>query len=294
LKRRTFLLATTILPFAAACTPQKPELSNTLSARTQLMQLEHALNGRLGVFALNTADASRLSYRESERFPMCSTFKVLLVSAVLDLSTRTAGLMQQRIRYTQSDLVSYSPITKKNLENGMRVAELCGAALQYSDNTSANLLMRLVGGPSAVTDYARSIGDRDFSLDRWETDLNTSLPGDERDTTTPESMGLSFQRLVLGDTLGADQRIQLRGWLIGNTTGATRIRAAVPGEWQVGDKTGSGSNYGVANDIAVLWPPGREPVVCVVYTTQTAKDAKARSDVIASAARIVVEWVGRK
>ena len=294
MKRRTFLLATTILPLAAACTPRQPELSDTSSARTQLAQLEHALNGRLGVFALNTADGSRLSYRENERFPMCSTFKVLLASAVLDMSTRTAGLMQQRIRYAQSDLVNYSPITEKNLENGMTVAELCGAALQYSDNTSANLLMRLVGGPSAVTDYARSIGDRDFSLDRWETDLNTSLPGDERDTTTPESMGLSFQRLVLEDALGADQRKQLRDWLIGNTTGATRIRAAVPGDWQVGDKTGTGSNYGVANDIAALWPPHREPAVCVVYTTQTAKDAKARSDVIASAARIVVNWVGRK
>lgn len=74
----------------------------------------------------------------------------------------------------------------------------------------------------------------------------------------------------------------------GNTTGAKRIRAAVPGDWRVGDKTGSG-DYGTANDVAVLWPPGRPPIVLAIYSTRKEAGAKRRDDVIAAATRIVIE-----
>ncbi|RJG12160.1 class A beta-lactamase [Pseudomonas cavernicola] len=286
--RRTFLLAAAALPFASAWAAARPDAA---SAHLQLQQLERAFNGRLGLFALNTGHGAQLGYRATERFPVCSTFKVLLAAAILQRSTQTPGLMQQRIQYIKRDLVSYSPISEKHLETGMTVAELCAAAVQYSDNTASNLLMKLLGGPAGVTAYARSIGDAEFRLDRWETDLNTAIPGDPRDTSTPEAMGRSVQRLALGDALQAPQREQLQTWLRGNTTGATRIRAGVPSAWQVGDKTGTG-DYGTTNDIAVLWPPQRAPVVVAVYVTQQAQDAKARNDVVASAARIVVGWLG--
>lgn len=286
--RRTFLLAAAALPFASAWAAAR---SDAASAHLQLQQLERAFDGRLGLFALNTGNGAQLGYRATERFPVCSTFKVLLAAAILQRSTQTPGLMQQRIQYIKRDLVSYSPISEKHLETGMTVAELCAAAVQYSDNTASNLLMKLLGGPAGVTAYARSIGDAEFRLDRWETDLNTAIPGDPRDTSTPEAMGRSVQRLALGDALQAPQREQLQTWLRGNTTGATRIRAGVPSAWQVGDKTGTG-DYGTTNDIAVLWPPQRAPVVVAVYVTQQAQDAKARNDVVASAARIVVGWLG--
>jgi beta-lactamase class A len=140
-------------------------------------------------------------------------------------------------------------------------------------------------------EFARSIGDRQFRLDRWETALNSAIPGDRRDTSTPNAMGHSLQRLVLGDALEPPLQMQLRAWLRSNTTGAARIRAGVPADWQVGDKTGTG-DYGTANDLAVLWPPRRVPVIVAIYTTQGKIDAKARNDVIASAARIVVDWLG--
>lgn len=207
--------------------------------------------------------------------------------------------MQQRIKYQQRDLVTYSPITEQYVKDGMTVAAICAAAMQYSDNTASNLLMKILGGPRAVTAFARSIGDspkerlrqRQFRLDRWETALNSSIPGDRRDTSTLNAMGQSLQRLALGNALEPHLQAQLQAWLRGNTTGAARIRAGVPADWQVGDKTGTG-DYGTANDIAVLWPPRRSPVVVAIYTTQGEKDAKARNDIVASAARIVVDWLG--
>jgi beta-lactamase class A len=256
----------------------------------RLADLEKAFGGRLGVFALNTANGAQLAYRAGERFAFCSTFKVLLASAILQRSQHHPGLLQQRIHYTQGDLVNYSPISEKQVASGMSVAELCAAALQYSDNSAANLLIRQLGGLAAVTAFARSTGNADFRLDRWETELNSAIPGDPRDTATPESMVRSLQHLALGDGLQAPQRKQLVDWLKGNTTGGARIRAGVPASWPVGDKTGSG-DYGTGNDLGIIWPAGRGPIVLGVYTTQREKDAAWRNDVIAEAAKIVTEWV---
>jgi beta-lactamase class A len=289
--RRTFLLTAVSVPIATVLNSWVTKGDAAVSAQAQLAKLERTLVGRLGVFALNTANGKQLSYRADEYFPMCSTFKVLLASAILKRSTQIDGLMQQRIKYQQSDLVTYSPITKQHVEDGMTVAALCAAAMQYSDNTASNLLMNLLGGPGTVTAFARSIGDRQFRLDRWETALNSSIPGDRRDTSTPNAMGRSLQRLALEDALEPYLQVQLRAWLQGNTTGAARIRAGVPADWQVGDKTGTG-DYGTANDLALLWPPRRAPVVVAIYTTQGQKDTKVRNDAIASAARIVVDWLG--
>lgn len=293
LDRRTLLKAAAGIPLATACNWWVAALSHAASARTRLEQLELELNGRLGVFALNTRNGAHLQYRANERFPVCSTFKVILASAILDRSTGATGLMQQLIRYAQSDLVEYSPITSKHMEDGMTVAALCAATIQYSDNTAGNLLMKILGGPTAVTAYARSIDDREFRLDRWEPDLNTAIPGDTRDTSTPQAMGRSLQRLAFEHVLSDAQQYQLLDWMRGNTTGAARIRAGVPGDWQVADKTGSGS-YGTANDLAVIWPTNHPPVVLAIYTTQSEKDTKAHNDLVASAARIVVDWIAEK
>ena len=289
--RRSIVLGAAAYPLLSACTALGGNSRASASTRQQLTAIENSLDGRLGLFAWDSADNRRLAYRADERFPMCSTFKLLLVSAILDTSVQQPALMQQVQSYRQSDLVEYSPITEKHVGTGMSVADLCAAALQYSDNTAANLLIARLGGPAAVTAYARSIGDRQFRLDRWETDLNTAIPGDQRDTSTPEAMGRSLQRLALGDALAPAQREQLGLWLRGNTTGAARIKAAIPASWAIGDKTGGG-RYGTANDIAVLWPPQRSPVILAIYTTRRDEAATPRNELIAAAARVVAGWLG--
>ena len=284
--RRALLLALAASPFvSAADLLDNAPAATPPSAAALLAKLEADSAGRLGVAALNTADGRRLLHRADERFPFCSTFKMMLSAAVL---AREPSLLKKRVAYSKSDLVTYSPITEKHVGKGMTVAALCEATIQYSDNAAANLLMKQIGGPAAVTAFARSIGDTEFRLDRMETELNTALPGDPRDTTTPEAMAESLQKLLLGEGLGAAQRKQLKEWMLGNTTGDTRIRAGVPAGSQVADKTGTG-DYGTTNDIGVIWQPGKAPVVLVIYLTQPGKDDKARSEILAEATRIVVE-----
>ncbi|ARF89261.1 PEN-B family class A beta-lactamase [Burkholderia cenocepacia] len=307
-KRRTLLLAAATAPLvltATACASRRaaaPDPATAAAAAAAdamapaaaaatLADLERDAGGRLGVCAIDTASGRVIEHRAGERFPFCSTFKAMLSAAVLAQSVERPGLLQQRVTYTKADLVNYSPVSEKHVGAGMTVAALCEAAIQYSDNSAANLLMKLIGGPSAVTAYARSIGDDAFRLDRWETELNTALPGDPRDTTTPAAMAASIRVLTLGDALPAAQRAQLVAWLRGNKVGDKRIRAGVPAGWVVGDKTGTG-DYGTTNDAGVIWPTSRAPIVLAVYYTQTRADARAKDDVIASVARIVAQTFG--
>lgn len=259
-------------------------------ARRRLRELEAGYPGRIGVHALHTGTGAVLAYRAHERFAIASTFKVLAASAILHRAReQEPGLLDVLIRYGRDDLVAASPRTELHLETGMTVRELCDAAITYSDNTAANLLMRRIGGPSGVTAFARSLGDSVTRLDRWETDLNTNLPGDRRDTTTPAAMTEDLRALVLGDALHPLDRGQLTRWLVENTTGDKRIRAGLPPGWRVGDKTGSPA-YGGVNDVAVAWPPGGgAPLVVSVYTTRLDPDTPGEDRIAADITRVAVD-----
>lgn len=261
---------------------------NLTAIQKKLANIEVASGARIGLFAINTADNSIYQYRGNERFPMCSTSKVMCVSAILKKSMKDSDLLQQKIRYTKKEVDSsgYAPITKDHIADGMTIAELCNASITQSDNLAMNLLLKNVGGPQAVTRFARSIGDKKYRLDRFEPDLNSAIPGDLRDTTTPEAMANALYKLVLGEVLASSQREQLQLWLKNNATGKDRIRAGVPKDWVVGDKTGTG-DYGTTNDIGILWPPPKSPIIVVIYVTQSKKDALPRADIIASVTRIL-------
>lgn len=263
---------------------------NNNTIEEQLNTLEKYSQGRLGVALINTEDNSQITYRGEERFAMASTSKVMAVAAVLKASEKQAGLLDKNITIKKSDLVAYSPITEKHLTTGMTLAELSAATLQYSDNTAMNKILDYLGGPAKVTQFARSINDVTYRLDRKEPELNTAIHGDPRDTTSPIAMAKSLQALTLGDALGQSQRQQLVTWLKGNTTGDNSIKAGLPKHWVVGDKTGSG-DYGTTNDIAVIWPENHAPLILVVYFTQQEQDAKYRKDIIAKAAEIVTKEI---
>lgn len=257
----------------------------------RLQRLERSADRTLGLWALDTGTGKRLAYRAEERFALCSTFKVVLAGAILHQAQGDPGLLQRRLVYGRDKLVVYSPVTQKHVGAGMTVAELCAAAVQYSDNTAGNLLLEQVGGPAGLTAFARRLGDPVLRLDRYEPELNSALPGDPRDTSSPLAMGATLERLLLTDGLPIAAQQQLQAWLKGNTTGATRIRAGLPEGWTVGDKTGSG-DYGVANDVGIVWPPGRAPWILAVYSRGREKAAPANSELIAAATRVVVEtWM---
>lgn len=291
-RRHLLILAGAALLCPATLLHAAPN-TTALDAQAQLAALEQAAGGRLGVSALHTGSGARIGHRADERFPMCSTFKSMLAAAVLARSTSDPQLMNKLVRYEAKELVSYSPITEKHVATGMRVAELCAATLQYSDNSAANFLMKILGGPQAVTAYARSIGNDVFQLERWETELNSAIPGEVRDTTSPAATVHSLDGLLLRTSLPAAQRQQLDTWMRGNTTGDKRIRAGVPAGWSVADKTGSGA-YGSVNDIGVAYPSGdaTAPLVIAIYYTREQKDAPTNQDIITAATRIVVAALG--
>jgi beta-lactamase class A len=253
----------------------------------RLAALESQHGGRLGVAFLDTASGARIERRAHERFAMCSTFKTLAVGLVLSRVDRREEQLDRRVVFTKGDLVTYSPVTEKRVGSpGMTIAELCEAAMTLSDNTAANLLLAGFGGPPAVTAYARSIGDTVTRLDRLETDLNDATPGDPRDTTTPAAMLETVRRLAFGDALSPASRERLTSWLMANRTGDARLRAGFPKGWRIGDKTGSG-NHAATNDVAIVWPPGRAPLLLAVYYAESSASDAARNGILAEVARAI-------
>lgn len=252
----------------------------------RLAALEKAHGGRLGVAILDTATGRRINHRGEERFPMCSTFKLLAVAAVLSRVDHGGLDLAQRIEFAKDDLVAYSPVTgKRTGAPGMTLAEVCEAAITLSDNTAGNLLLDRIGGPAGWTAFARELGDGISRLDRRETILNEAIPGDPRDTTTPAAMLRDLQAVLLGDALKPASKAQLIAWLEATKTGDKRLRAGFPKDWRVGDKTGTSDNA-VFNDVAIAWPPGRAPVLVTTYYAETPADGDTASAVIAEVGRI--------
>ncbi len=262
---------------------------HAISVQNQLAQLESISGGRIGISAINTGNNQQIQYRVNESFPMQCTDKVIGVAAILKKNIQDNKLLQKRIYYKKNDLSDWSPITKKHLTDGMTVAQLCAAAISYSDNTAMNLLARMLGGPAGVNKFARSIGDTHFKLDHWWPEEALSSPESKEDSSTPLAMNESLRKLVEGNVLAKPEQEMLVTWLKENTTGGHRIRAGVPQNWIVGDKTGTGS-YGATNDIAVIWPPKCAPIFITIFYSTNKKNAPHREDVLASATRILIHF----
>ncbi|KZM49478.1 class A beta-lactamase [Labrenzia sp. OB1] len=239
------------------------------------------LPARVGVAVIDTQSGTRWSYRGDERFPSNSTFKAFLCAALLDAGARGVADPDRSVTIRRSDIVSYSPVTEKHIDgNAFTIRDLCEITVTISDNTAANFVLKEIGGPQAVTDYLRGIGDAVTRVDRMEPDSNTGIPGDDRDTTSPNAAAETLEKLVLEKTLPDDARRALTGWLMGNKVGDATLRAGLPDGWRIADKTGAGAN-GSRNNIAVIWPEGRKPVVIAVYITGTTASLEARNSAIA-------------
>ncbi|MGP3938474.1 class A beta-lactamase [Streptomyces sp. 6N106] len=284
------LTALSVLGMAApevhAATPD-----HGLAQRLRALETEHG--ARLGVYALDTATGRTVTYRAGERFPICSVFKALAAAAVLRDLDHGGDVLARRIRYDAA-LVrrsGYSPVTSRaeNLAEGMTVSELCAAAVSESDNTAGNLLLRLLNGPTGITRFCRSLGDGTTRLDRWEPELNSAEPWRKTDTTSPAALGGTFGRLLLGDALCPEDRRLLTDWLVANTTNGERFRKALPTDWVLADKTGGGDDYGVANDVGVVWPPKRQPLLLSLLSTTHDPAGPSDDLLVADATRMVAD-----
>jgi len=279
ISRRHFLIASAA--FAGMARAEE-------SPESQLAALETNIGGRLGV-AVRIGNGPVAGYRLDQFFPMCSTSKLLMAGAVLARIDQGKDRLDRLIPIRPGDKVEYAPISEKRMGGSLSLGALCEAAMTLSDNIAANLILKSLGGPQAVTAFARSLGDGRTRLDRTEPDLNSVPANDRRDSTTPAAMLESLRMLALGDALQPASRRQMQDWLIACRTGDERLRAGLPKDWKIGDKTGTWSDNGVAstNDIAVAWRPDGQTVLITAYLTDCPAPAAARNAALAQVARLV-------
>lgn len=263
----------------------------TARPRIDFARLEAESGGRLGVHAVNVGSGRSFGHRAQERFAMCSTFKGLLAGAVLSRVDAGQERLDRIIPISAGDLVSHAPVTGKHVGRGLPIAALCAATVEVSDNPAANLLLNTMGGPAGFTAFVRTLGDDITRLDRFETELNSAIAGDPRDTTTPAAVLRSYRELLLGRALSNPSRAQLSAWMGRASTGLQKIRKHAPLDWRAGDKTGSGAN-GTSNDVAILRPPEGPPLLVAVYITGSTKPPAARDAVMAEIGRLAVERLG--
>ncbi|SFK38530.1 class A beta-lactamase [Rhodanobacter glycinis] len=281
--RRDLIKASLLGAAALVVRPRFAMAGETEAIAGELATLERQHGGRLGVAMLDIGSGRHAGHRAGERFLLCSTGKLLVVGAVLARVDRGEEQLSRRIVFGPDVILEWAPVTRKHVgAPGMTVAELCHAALTISDNTAMNLLLKSVGGPAAATRFVRSLDDDITRLDRHEPELN--VPDRNLDTTTPDAMLASLRKLLLGNVLSASSRAQLIDWLRHNTTGETQLRAGMPASWQAGDKTGSGHTQ--TNDVAIAWPPGRQPLLVTAYYEGPADQGDMRKAVLAHVGKL--------
>ncbi|MBX3226237.1 MAG: class A beta-lactamase [Labilithrix sp.] len=273
---------------AGATMPRRAEehvassaIASSAIASGAIAEVERRVGGRVGVFAIDTASGRAIAHRDDERFAMCSTFKWVLAALMLERVDRGALDLGERLAYGDGELLEHSPVTREHVrDGGMSVEALAEAAVTVSDNAAANLLLARLGGPAALTSFARAHGDEVTRLDRTEPSLNENAPGDPRDTTSPRAMAGLMRALLCGEALTTTSRERLLGWLRASTTGKDRLRAGFPADWSAaaGDKTGTGPR-GATNDVAIVSPPGRAPILVTAYLSDGHADATALADI---------------
>ncbi|WP_312073119.1 class A beta-lactamase [Atlantibacter sp.] len=261
----------------------KPAIAAPLSGMTDfLKQQEQQLNARIGMAVVNAQGEMMFGYRQDERFPLTSTFKVLACAALLDKLQQTGGSLDEHVTIKPSELLDYAPITKHYLAPAtLSLRMLCAAAVSYSDNTAGNRILAYLGGPEAITHYMRRMGDEVTRLDRVEPTLNEATPGDARDTSSPAKMAAGLQKILTSSSLSPAYRETLTTWMREDKVGDALLRAVLPTDWAIADKTGAGG-HGSRAIIAAVYPPKQPPFYVAMYITQTTAPMKTADATIAA------------
>ena len=285
MSRRRFLRSLSAIGLIVAA-PRVALASGSVAER--LRALEATVGGRLGVHIIDTANGASVGYRADERFMLLSSFKALAGACVLQQVDAGLERLDRRIVFDRSVLLPWSPVTEKFADGqGMTLGELCAATIATSDNAAANLILDSFAGPAALTAFLRRSGDDITRLDRREPELNQPAADPAFDTTTPRAMVATLHRLLLGDVLSPASRRQLQDWLLACATGGRRLKAGLPADWRIGDKTGS--NRSDANDVGIVWPPGRPPLLVAAYLSGSPAEPAACEACLAGVGRVLAE-----
>jgi beta-lactamase class A len=276
MRRRSLLIGGGALAVLAACSQERASTADPAqpspSIDDRIGALERHHGAFAGVYAENLDTGRSVAHRADDPFAMCSTFKAYAAACILQKAARGELKLTDAVAIEASDILPNSPTTETRVGATITIEELCVAAVQRSDNAAANSLLRVIGGPSRITDFARSIGDERSRLDRWEIELNSAVPGDPRDTSTPRAIGAGFRSVLVGDALGAPERRRLDEWMRGNATSS--MRAGLPQGWATADKTGSG-DYATTNDVGIAYGPDGQRLLLAFMTRTQSNDPDA-------------------
>ena len=276
-----FITTYIAIPLLLSTTLAQASGLDDASLATIAQQEEQTLKARIGVAVIDTASERLSSYRGNERFPLNSTHKALLCGALLSEQDQGKLQLTAHTQFDRAALVTYSPVTEKFVAPAaMSWLQLCHAAIAYSDNTAANLIAEKLGGPAAVTRFFAQLGDKVTRLDRDEPELNSAIPGDPRDSTTPVAVSRTLQTLTLGEALKPASRAQLLQWMRDDKVADALLRSVLPAGWSIADKTGAGA-YGSRSIVSVVWPENGRPLIVSIYITQTAATLNASNAAIA-------------
>ena len=283
LSRRSFIVGLATTGVLAGCRADKS------AEPTSFADLEDRYQALIGLYAVDLESSATVEHRADERFAMCSTFKAYAAARILQMSDAGHANLDAMVPITAGDIVVNSPALSPAVGTSMALRDICAAALTQSDNAAGNIMLRTIGGPSAITDFARSVGDAQTRLDRWEPALNEAKPGDPRDTTTPRALCGGYRAILAGDALSGAAQSQLQRWMAATTTSTRRFRAGLPAGWTSADKTGGG-DYGSTNDAGMLiGPKGERVVLAVLIRTRTVqRDAGPFNDAVADCVRSVL------
>ena len=272
--KKFLIAAIALLALLSGCKGQPSDLN--------FGELEAKYDAQIGVYVLDTNDNSEIAYNADQRFAYCSTHKVLSVGALLQ--RKSLDELGERRIYSAEEILPYSAITKAHVADGLTLAEICEAALRVSDNTAANLVIAELGGIDAFRDSLRAIGDDVTEPARLETELNIFSPDSPADTTTPRRLAKDLELYLLGDLLSDEKKSLLATWMSDNAITDDLIKAGVPKGWKVLDKSGAGINYVTRNDVAVIYPPNKKPIVVAIMTRRNEESARFDSALVAEVA----------
>lgn len=288
---------------ASGCIPPDQSPIGRLTAQLRLIEAGdlESEGGTLGVAIFEPETGTAMGLNQDRRFGHASSFKFSLAAMLLARDAAGQIDADRRVTWSQAELMHVSPFTTARLAEGATLRELARAAQTTSDNTAANILLRELGGPPALTGFWRSIGDAVSRLDRYEPALNDVPVTEFRDTTTPEAMARTVAAIIYGGALPPAGRAMLRQWMIETETGRERVRAGLPADWVAGDKTGTsglidGSEYTYV-DIGFVEPSKGRPAVtfAAYYRARQSEDAILPSGqrVLMRVGRVIREFVER-
>lgn len=282
MKKIYTLLLCIITTFAFASSKQDIRLKNNLR------KIETQYGGKIGVYTINRNNWKNFSFQSSFYFPVCSTYKILVVGAILEQDIKHKGLLNEKVRITPESISGYSPITKKHIDKTMTIADLCHASI-LSDNTATNLLIKKLGGLKKLRQFGLSLNDHATKIADTEPEINKVSLRTNLNKTTPKIMARDINKLAFSnDVLDKKHRLLFKKWLRDNETGDNRIAAVIPNHWEVGDKTGT-CEYGTTNDVAIIWPQDNRAIAMSIFYTQADKDSDANEKVLRKVAKLVLD-----